>query len=105
MNFDGVLTESERDRAERTLRKLSTHDISRWALAGGIAAEIHIRRRGGRSAFRPLHDRRLGKHRLARRFRGRRIAAGSCPVDHKDGRVEQKNRAPRLREYSQKNSR
>ena len=56
MNFDSVLTESERDRAERTLRKLSTHDISRWALTGGLAAEIHIQRGGGKSASRPLHD-------------------------------------------------
>ena len=56
MNFDGVLAESEQDRAERTLRKLSTHDISRWALTGGIAAEIHIRRGGGKSGSRPLRD-------------------------------------------------
>jgi len=56
MIFDGVLAESEQDRAERTLRKLSTHDISRWALTGGIAAEIYIRRGGGRSGSRPLHD-------------------------------------------------
>jgi hypothetical protein len=41
---------------ERTLRKLMRHDVSRWALTGGFAIEAHIKRCGGETAIRPLHD-------------------------------------------------
>jgi len=55
MIFEGVLSEFDK-RAERTIRKLVRHDISRWALTGGFATEIHIKRCGGSSEPRPLHD-------------------------------------------------
>jgi hypothetical protein len=56
MPYDGVFSEIDRERAERTFRKLLRHDIANWALTGGFATEAHIERRGGKSAIRPLHD-------------------------------------------------
>jgi hypothetical protein len=56
MSYDDVLTEIDRERAERTFRKLVRHDLSRWALTGGLAIEAHIGRCGSRCAIRPLHD-------------------------------------------------
>jgi hypothetical protein len=56
MIFEDCLSESDKPRAERTLHKLFRHDISRWALTGGFAAEAHIKRRGGVASIRPLHD-------------------------------------------------
>jgi hypothetical protein len=56
MTYDDVLSEFDRERAERTFRKLFRHDLSRWALTGGFAIESHIKRCGGRGAIRPLHD-------------------------------------------------
>jgi hypothetical protein len=40
----------------KTLQKLSQHDISGWALAGGSAVEIHCLRSGLPSSTRPLND-------------------------------------------------
>jgi hypothetical protein len=54
--FDGVMTQEEQARAERSLGKLLTHDISQWALTGGFAVEMQIRQAGGESVVRPLHD-------------------------------------------------
>jgi hypothetical protein len=56
MTYDDVLSEFDRERAERTFRKLFCHDLSRWALMGGFAIESHIKRCGGGGAIRPLHD-------------------------------------------------
>jgi len=56
MIFEDVLSESDKHRAERTLGKLFRHDVSRWVLTGGFAAETHIKRRGGLASIRPLHD-------------------------------------------------
>ena len=56
MIFEDVISESDKLRAERTLGKLFRHDVSRWALTGGFATEIHIKRRGGLASIRPLHD-------------------------------------------------
>ena len=56
MIFEDALSESDKVRAERTLRKLVRHDISQWALTGGFAAEIHIKRRSGSTGPCPLHD-------------------------------------------------
>jgi hypothetical protein len=56
MAFWDVLRKVDRDRLERTLRKLRRHDISRWALTGGLATEAHVRRCGGEHATRELHD-------------------------------------------------
>ena len=54
--YDGVFSEIDRERAERTFRKLLRHDIADWALTGGFAIEAHVERCGGTSAVRPLHD-------------------------------------------------
>jgi hypothetical protein len=50
------LSEFDRDRAQQTLDKLARHDISRWALTGGLATELHIERYAGVSMVRPLND-------------------------------------------------
>ncbi len=42
--------------AWKTLQKLSRHDISRWALAGGLAVEIHCSGDGIPTSTRPLND-------------------------------------------------
>jgi hypothetical protein len=56
VRFQDFLSEFDHDRFGRTLRKLMRHDLSRWALTGGFAIEAHIRRCGGETAIRPLHD-------------------------------------------------
>lgn len=56
MIFDGILTDTDRIRIERTFRKLLTHDLSGCALTGGFATETHIRRAGRRPVVRLLHD-------------------------------------------------
>jgi hypothetical protein len=43
-------------RLEHTLRLLSRYDVSRWALSGGTAIELHLRRMGAAPFMRPLHD-------------------------------------------------
>jgi hypothetical protein len=43
-------------RVARTFRNLASHDISRWALTGGIAIEFHILHRGSALIRRQLHD-------------------------------------------------
>jgi hypothetical protein len=43
-------------RAVNTLRKLALHDVSRWALAGGLAVEFHCLRSGHSHAIRHLSD-------------------------------------------------
>ena len=47
---------SDAARVERTLHRLAGHDISGWALAGGVAIELHVLLRAGEPAIRPLHD-------------------------------------------------
>lgn len=39
-----------------TLRLLAMHDISRWALTGGTAIELHLQRIGATPGLRPLLD-------------------------------------------------
>ncbi|MGD0369717.1 MAG: hypothetical protein ABSA94_19870 [Acidobacteriaceae bacterium] len=61
MNFDLFLAPSDADRAARTLSHLSRHDLTRFALTGGFAIELHvsalqIQTRGGQPTLRPLHD-------------------------------------------------
>ena len=56
MIFADVLADVDRKRIERTLNKLTRHDISRWALTGGFATEQYVRWRGGASSIRSLHD-------------------------------------------------
>lgn len=43
-------------RALNTLRKPSLHEISRWALAGGLAVEFHCLRAGHAQPIRHLND-------------------------------------------------
>jgi hypothetical protein len=50
------LNAADSARVARTFRNLALHDISRWALTGGVAIEFHILRRGGESIIRCLHD-------------------------------------------------
>jgi len=56
MIFNGVLSQPDQARADQTLGKLLTHNISRWALTGGIATEIHLRQAGAEPAPRTLND-------------------------------------------------
>ena len=44
------------ERALNTLRKLAPHDVSRWALVGGLAVEFHCLRAGQCHAVRHLND-------------------------------------------------
>src|SRR6266436_624974 len=50
------LNAADSARVARTFRNLALHDISRWALTGGVDIEFHILRRGGESIIRCLHD-------------------------------------------------
>jgi hypothetical protein len=50
------LTTGDRDRVYRTLQKLSAHDISEWALTGGLAVEMHVQNGGGTRSTRTLND-------------------------------------------------
>jgi hypothetical protein len=56
MAFDLFLNAVDSARMTRTLRNLAVHDISRWALTGGVAIELHILRCGGEPIMRQLHD-------------------------------------------------
>jgi len=53
---DRFLCAADAERVLKTLQKLSQHDISGWALAGGLAVEIHCLRGGLSSSIRPLND-------------------------------------------------
>ena len=53
---DRFLGEAEAKRVLKTVQKLSQHDISGWALSGGLAVEIHCLRTGLSSSTRPLND-------------------------------------------------
>jgi hypothetical protein len=50
------LSIADQDRALRSFRKLARHDISRWALTGGVAIEIHSARLRGKPSMRGLND-------------------------------------------------
>ena len=52
----GLLGQAGAERALATFQKLAPHDISRWALTGGLAVEIHLLRGGRPSAIRALND-------------------------------------------------
>jgi hypothetical protein len=55
-SLDQFLRVGEAERAFKTLWKLSHHEISAWALAGGFAVEIHCMRGGLPAVERPLND-------------------------------------------------
>jgi hypothetical protein len=50
------LSVADEARASRTLQKLKQHDIDGWALAGGLALEVHRIDRGCKSSVRALND-------------------------------------------------
>jgi hypothetical protein len=54
--LNNFLNAADADRAGNVLRTLQKHDVSRWALTGGIAIELQILRFGGRARLRPLND-------------------------------------------------
>ncbi len=56
MDIRAFLDEEDAIRAERTLQRLARHDVSGWALTGGLAIEIQIMARGGDPIRRPLND-------------------------------------------------
>jgi hypothetical protein len=56
MEFRRFLDTEDAGRATRALRKLAACDISRWALTGGLAVEIHILQHGRESGGRQLRD-------------------------------------------------
>jgi hypothetical protein len=56
MTPEQFLSPEDASRAQSTLRRLARHDISRWALTGGFAIEIKLRRRGVEPYVRALND-------------------------------------------------
>lgn len=51
-----IYRSDDANRLSRTLRLLARHGITRWALTGGTAIELHLHRMGVPSLVRPLHD-------------------------------------------------
>jgi len=56
VDVDAFYEKDDAVRAVRTLRLLAKHDISRWALTGGTAIELHLHQMGAQPSVRPLHD-------------------------------------------------
>ncbi|HWZ98401.1 MAG TPA: hypothetical protein VN025_11625 [Candidatus Dormibacteraeota bacterium] len=56
MEIDAFYEENDASRLSRTLRLLAKHDISRWALTGGTAIELHLHQMGAPPSVRQLHD-------------------------------------------------
>jgi hypothetical protein len=56
MSIDLFLNAADSARVARTFLNLARHDISRWALTGGVAIELHILRLGGKPVIRHLND-------------------------------------------------
>jgi hypothetical protein len=56
MALDSFFNAADSARVTRTLRNLALHDISPWALTGGVAIELHILHNGGQPITRELHD-------------------------------------------------
>jgi hypothetical protein len=50
------LCAGDAERAFNTLRKLALHEVSRWALVGGLAVEFHCLRGGHAPSIRHLND-------------------------------------------------
>ena len=55
-NIQRFLSIGDATRAFKTLRKLALHDVSRWALVGGLAVEFHCLRVGHSPGIRHLND-------------------------------------------------
>jgi hypothetical protein len=56
MAIDSFLNAADSARVARTFLNLARHDISGWALTGGVAIELHILRLGGKAIVRRLND-------------------------------------------------
>jgi len=56
MDIEQFYEPDDASRLTRTLHRLTSHDISGWALAGGTAIELHLQARGAARCVRPLHD-------------------------------------------------
>jgi len=56
MNLQQFLCDADAKRASRTFEKLSRHDISGWALTGGLAIELYWLDLQGEPAIRVLND-------------------------------------------------
>jgi hypothetical protein len=56
MAIDSFLNAVDSARVARTFLNLARHNISRWALTGGVAIELHILRLGGKPLIRRLND-------------------------------------------------
>jgi hypothetical protein len=54
--FWGFLAAEDAGRVSRTLQTLFRHDVGRWALAGGLAVELHWTRLTGEVSVRALND-------------------------------------------------
>ena len=56
MDINAFYQKDAARRLSRTLGLLARHKVSRWALTGGIAIELHLRQIGAAPLVRPLHD-------------------------------------------------
>jgi hypothetical protein len=56
VNVEEFYEPAVRSRVTKTFLELAQHDISRWALTGGTAIELHLRGRNTPTFLRPLHD-------------------------------------------------
>jgi hypothetical protein len=56
MAIDLFLNAADCARVARTFLSLAHHEISGWALTGGVAIELHILRLGGKPIIRRLND-------------------------------------------------
>jgi len=54
--IERFLSGADAERALRAFHKIAQHDISRWALTGGLAIEIHCQRFEHRPSTRTLND-------------------------------------------------
>ena len=54
--MQSFLSLDDSTRTLHTLRKLALHEVSRWALVGGLAVEFHCLRAGHSHAIRHLND-------------------------------------------------
>jgi hypothetical protein len=56
MTPERFLSAENDSRVWSTFRKLARHDVSRWALTGGLAIEAHLARLGAKQSVRALND-------------------------------------------------
>lgn len=54
--LEKFLSYTDRDRAQRVIQKLASHDVHSWVLTGGFVVEIHHLIRGANPILRALND-------------------------------------------------